>query len=567
MKKLLFAVLMAFACVAQAVVYSLPWGPKPQFVDANGAPMSSGTLTFYAAGTVTPQNTYTDSTGNTANSNPITLNSRGETPNEVWLTSGATYKLVLKDSSGTTVWTVDNISGVNDVAAQTGSEWIASGLTPTFVSSTSFTVAGDQTSTLHVGRRLKTSNTGGTIYSTITASAFGAVTTVTVANDSGSLDSGLSSINYGITSASNPSIAPGMVHRKGAAVASASTTDIWSIVGDYAHVTGSITITSLGTAPYAGAQRTIIFDGALTLTHNATTLSLPGGLNIQTAANDRAVVRADTTANMVVVAYQRASGLPALGTSIPRSYLAGLGMSTAGSSATMTIAAGQATDSGNAVVMSLGSSLAKTTAAWAVGAAQGCLDTGAIANSTWYHFYVISRPDTGVVDVLCSTSASSPTMPTNYSYKRRIGSGKTNGSAQWVKFIQWGDTFQWDVPVLDVNVTNPGNTAVNRTLSVPTGLKVEAIFNARLDNAATAGSYAVEVSDPDITNPGVNVTATNPLASLGGGLQVATDVLIGQLRCVTNTSAEIRTMVNSADAATEITISTHGWIDRRGKDD
>jgi hypothetical protein len=140
LKRLLFAVLMAFACLAQATVYSLPWGPKPQFVDTAGAPMTSGTLTFYAAGTTTLQDTYTDSTAGSFNQNPMTLNSRGEPVNEIWLTGGASYKIVLKDSSGATIWTVNGISGVNDVTSQLGAEWVASGLTPTFVSATSFTV-------------------------------------------------------------------------------------------------------------------------------------------------------------------------------------------------------------------------------------------------------------------------------------------------------------------------------------------------------------------------------------------------------------------------------------------
>lgn len=91
------------------------------------------------------------------------------------------------------------------VGSGSGSEWTALGLTPTFVTATSFTVTGNQTSALHVGRRLKTTNTGGTIYSTVTNSVFGAVTTVTVVNDSGVLDAGLSVINYGIISAVNSS--------------------------------------------------------------------------------------------------------------------------------------------------------------------------------------------------------------------------------------------------------------------------------------------------------------------------------------------------------------------------
>jgi hypothetical protein len=101
---------------------------------------------------------------------------------------------------------------------------------------------------------------------------------------------------------------------KGTAVASATTADIWSIAGDYVHITGTTTITGLGTAPFAGAERTVVFDGALTLTHNATSLILPGGANITTAANDRMIVRADTTANMVVVSYVKASGKSVINT-------------------------------------------------------------------------------------------------------------------------------------------------------------------------------------------------------------------------------------------------------------
>jgi hypothetical protein len=63
LKRLLAAVLLCISFACQAAVFSLPWGPKPQFVDANGAPMSSGTLTFYAAGSTTLQNTYTTQAG------------------------------------------------------------------------------------------------------------------------------------------------------------------------------------------------------------------------------------------------------------------------------------------------------------------------------------------------------------------------------------------------------------------------------------------------------------------------------------------------------------------------
>jgi microcystin-dependent protein len=80
---------------------------KMQFLDATGAPLVGGLLYTYAAGTTTPQATYTDSTGATPNTNPVVLDARGEA--NIWLAS-ATYKFKLASSDNTELWTVDNIS-------------------------------------------------------------------------------------------------------------------------------------------------------------------------------------------------------------------------------------------------------------------------------------------------------------------------------------------------------------------------------------------------------------------------------------------------------------------------
>jgi len=90
---------------------SLSPTPKLQFFDANGAPLAGGLLYTYEAGSTTPLATYTDSTGVNANTNPITLDSRGEA--NVWL-GAAIYKFALYTSvaSGSVlIWTVDNING------------------------------------------------------------------------------------------------------------------------------------------------------------------------------------------------------------------------------------------------------------------------------------------------------------------------------------------------------------------------------------------------------------------------------------------------------------------------
>lgn len=95
---------------------------------------------------------------------------------------------------------------------------------------------------------------------------------------------------------------------EGASIASASTTNIWATDGNTYHITGTTTITSLSTAPQAGAIRRTIFDGILTLTHNASTLILPSGANITTAAGDVAIWYADTTTQIRCISYLKADG-------------------------------------------------------------------------------------------------------------------------------------------------------------------------------------------------------------------------------------------------------------------
>jgi hypothetical protein len=91
-------------------------------------------------------------------------------------------------------------------------------------------------------------------------------------------------------------------------LASAATTDIGAQNTVLLNITGTTTITSFGTN-YNG-PRYLRFDGVLTLTHNATTLILPGGANITTAAGDSAIVVPNgTPANgWRVLGYQKADG-------------------------------------------------------------------------------------------------------------------------------------------------------------------------------------------------------------------------------------------------------------------
>lgn len=96
-----------------AVNLSPIWGAGAQLLDNSGNVLTGGKIYTYLAGTTTPATTYTSSNGNTANSNPIILNSAGRVPYEIWLTDSIEYKFVLKDSNDTLIGTWDNLIGIN----------------------------------------------------------------------------------------------------------------------------------------------------------------------------------------------------------------------------------------------------------------------------------------------------------------------------------------------------------------------------------------------------------------------------------------------------------------------
>jgi hypothetical protein len=89
-----------------------------------GVVLAGGFINTYVGGTVgTAQTTFTDSTGTTPNSNPIPLNiagrpvSAGGAPVAIWVPSGSLTKIVITDSTGAFICSLDNIPGLSDPAA------------------------------------------------------------------------------------------------------------------------------------------------------------------------------------------------------------------------------------------------------------------------------------------------------------------------------------------------------------------------------------------------------------------------------------------------------------------
>jgi hypothetical protein len=103
--------------------------PVLRVYDNSGELAVSGSIYTYAAGTSTPIETYTDYTGTTPHTNPITLNSRGEC--QLWLAPNQSYKMVAYDSDDNLLWSSDYVStpGASPIVSVTSFGAVGDGVT------------------------------------------------------------------------------------------------------------------------------------------------------------------------------------------------------------------------------------------------------------------------------------------------------------------------------------------------------------------------------------------------------------------------------------------------------
>jgi hypothetical protein len=108
-KRFLIAATMLCA-FAHAVPVTPIVQPRVTFVNGAGLPCARCQLFTYAAGTTTALATYTDALGVSQNTNPIILDVAGG--KSIWLGANS-YKFILKDPSGVTIWSVDAVNPGN----------------------------------------------------------------------------------------------------------------------------------------------------------------------------------------------------------------------------------------------------------------------------------------------------------------------------------------------------------------------------------------------------------------------------------------------------------------------
>lgn len=209
----------------------------------------------------------------------------------------------------------------------------------------------------------------------------------------------------------------------------------------------------------------------------------------------------------------------------PRQTIEGLTYAN-GSDATndIDIAAGGCWDSTGAYWMQMAAITKQLDATWAVGTNQGGRLSGSLADGD-FNIWAIGRPDTGVIDVGLETTANAaPTLPTNYTYYRKIGWFKrASGTIVAFKVHATGGggiNFVWSAPTTEVNAS----LSVSRredAIKVPLNFSVMAQIRAYVadgannitariccpDEADTAVSGAADALANVVSQPGATATA------------------------------------------------------------
>lgn len=379
-----------------------------QQCDSNGVPLNAGTIDVYAAGTTTPLSLWSagDLTG--AAANPITLDASGR--HAITYIATASYKILVKNSAGTTIYTRDNIDpGVA----------IGSGALPVANGGTGASTAG--------GAR---TNLGAAAESTVTALSADVLT--------------LQGYHVGTTAMP---VASGTTAQRPGSPADYQLRGNTTLGSPEMYLGGTYHKVSIG-PPIAGGFKGLI------ITNNS------GTPNTQIDV-DATAVTVETTDGVAI----RLNNID-------------LTINCAGTGA-------------------------------------NGLDAGALANSTWYNVWIIFNPATGTTAGLISSSATSPTMPSGYTFKARFGAVITDGTAIFRRTRQLGRRTQYVVtastilPLMDnaskgtYSNTSPTLLAVSVSPYVPpTATVIWIAATPLLGGAAAAGVIVAPTVDWGGTNRG-----------------------------------------------------------------
>lgn len=457
MKKFLkLLCLIWLATLGAAEAASLLPNGKQQFVDGNGVPYAGGTVQFYVPNTTVPKNTWQDPTQSTLNTNPVVLDADGRAV----IYGEGLYRQVLRDSVGNLIW--DQLTADPAVANSTWGGTSTGTANSQVVPTGNFTASDGQTYSFKAGftntagltltvtgvgsyqvRKDTTSGpvaltggevTAGNVVNLVYDSGLGvfhmvAFPPTTVGSFTTLTVSGQTTLAgpVALSSTISPTIAADQNDWAPSGIASAYRVFLTS-GGNYVisgiggtHVNGQeLVITNVGSTGTA----TFVNESTSSTAANRLTLAAP----VVLYPGQSTTFSYDSTSSR----WKQSGMTPAGGIGATYRNL----VITVTSATALNLTADMVmlnSSVGNTVRLSTISVTCTITTSGING-----LDTGSEASNTWYAIYIAYNPTTNVQGCLMSTSATSPTLPSGYTFANRFGWVRNDGSSNLYRTIQRG---------------------------------------------------------------------------------------------------------------------------------
>lgn len=175
------------------------------------------------------------------------------------------------------------------------------------------------------------------------------------------------------------------------------------------------------------------------------------------------------------------------------------------------------------------------------------LDTGSIANSTWYSYWVIYDETTNTVSALLSASATAPTLPSGYTYKARFGWIRTDSSGNLKTTLQLGRSAQYVItgtsPNASLGLMASGETS---GANVATGN-----FVPPTASKAKVSLYSATATSDCSVYPNSNYSGTGNIPMYSSG----ESILLGEIML------ESSNLYWVSNISSSNTLSCFGWED------
>lgn len=283
-------------------------------------------------------------------------------------------------------------------------------------------------------------------------------------------------------------------------VAAAATTDLGTVATHNVNITSAATISSFGSsASTAYPLYFLTFVGVNTLTYNASSMILPGAADIATAAGDFAIAQYLGSGNWKIVSYQRASGATVVATT-PLCGTSGLKITNNGvtPNSIINITANQVVMQNTTGVTITRSSVSVTTLSILSGnvtsTANG-MDGEAPGTSAWIYIFLIDNGTTTAgLASLAAGNGLSPTMPSGYTYKCRVGAMRVDSGGNLLRTLQYRNRAQYIVgtsPTTLVNIASGAQGTYSTTAPTWAGPTISTVVppTATVLHAVAANTF------------------------------------------------------------------------------